>query len=109
MKQQTKETRRGARETSIVAKGLKKSYGSFEAVGGVDFEVYRGECFGFLGPNGDGKTTTMKMIYAAAVPTGEHVPGGSQYRYDSECSKHRRHHDQRRIRFPRRFFRRQRL
>lgn len=70
MKQQTKQTRRGAHETSIVATELKKSYGSFEAVGGVNFEVYRGECFGFLGPNGAGKTTTMKMIYGAAIPTG---------------------------------------
>src|SRR5215203_2074266 len=60
----------GTRETSIVARGLKKSYGDFEAVKGVTFEVYRGECFGFLGPNGAGKTTTMKMLYGAAVPTG---------------------------------------
>jgi lipooligosaccharide transport system ATP-binding protein len=60
----------GAGETTLFARGLKKSYGSFEAVKGVDFEVHRGECFGFLGPNGAGKTTTMKMIYAAAVPTG---------------------------------------
>lgn len=57
-------------KTSILAQGLKKSYEGFEAVAGVDFEVYRGECFGFLGPNGAGKTTTMKMIYGAAVPTG---------------------------------------
>src|SRR5215203_6702683 len=58
------------RETTLVAKDLKKSYESFEAVKGVDFEVHRGECFGFLGPNGAGKTTTMKMIYGAVVPTG---------------------------------------
>src|SRR5918993_3414254 len=51
-------------------RGLNKSYANFEAVKGVDFEVYRGECFGFLGPNGAGKTTTMKMIYGAVVPTG---------------------------------------
>ncbi|HEX2098721.1 MAG TPA: ATP-binding cassette domain-containing protein [Rubrobacteraceae bacterium] len=57
------------RETTLVAKGLKKTYGDFEAVRSVDFEVYRGECFGFLGPNGAGKTTTLKMIYGAAVPT----------------------------------------
>jgi lipooligosaccharide transport system ATP-binding protein len=57
-------------ETTLFARGLKKSYGNFEAVKGVDFEVHRGKCFGFLGPNGAGKTTTMKMIYAAAVPTG---------------------------------------
>ena len=57
------------RESTLVARDLKKSYASFEAVKGVDFVVYRGECFGFLGPNGAGKTTTMKMIYGAAVPT----------------------------------------
>jgi lipooligosaccharide transport system ATP-binding protein len=62
--------RSAAREATLVARGLKKSYGGFQAVKGVDFEVYRGECFGFLGPNGAGKTTTMRMIYAAAVPTG---------------------------------------
>ncbi|MEJ7872983.1 MAG: ATP-binding cassette domain-containing protein [Rubrobacteraceae bacterium] len=59
-----------AAETTLAARGLKKSYGDFEAVKGVDFQVYRGECFGFLGPNGAGKTTTMKMIYGAAIPTG---------------------------------------
>ena len=58
------------RESTLVARGLKKSYANFEAVKGVDFEGHRGECFGFLGPNGAGKTTTMKMIYGAAVPTG---------------------------------------
>jgi lipooligosaccharide transport system ATP-binding protein len=60
----------GTRETTLVARGLKKRYRDFEAVKGVNFEVYRGECFGFLGPNGAGKTTTMKMLYGAAVPTG---------------------------------------
>ena len=60
----------GTHATTIVARGLKKSYRDFEAVKGVDFEVYRGECFGFLGPNGAGKTTTMKMLYGAAIPTG---------------------------------------
>jgi lipooligosaccharide transport system ATP-binding protein len=59
-----------AQESTLVGRGLKKSYANFEAVKGVDFEVYRGECFGFLGPNGAGKTTTMKMIYGAAIPTG---------------------------------------
>jgi lipooligosaccharide transport system ATP-binding protein len=57
-------------ESTLVARGLKKSYDGFEAVKGVDFEVHPGECFGFLGPNGAGKTTTMKMIYGAVIPTG---------------------------------------
>ncbi len=55
--------------TTLTARDLRKSYDDFQAVRGVDFEVYRGECFGFLGPNGAGKTTTMKMIYGAAIPT----------------------------------------
>ncbi len=63
-------TEAGARQATVVARRLRKSYGGFQAVKGVDFEVYRGECFGFLGPNGAGKTTTMKMIYGAAIPTG---------------------------------------
>jgi lipooligosaccharide transport system ATP-binding protein len=57
------------RESTLVARDLKKTYNGFEAVRGVDFEVHRGECFGFLGPNGAGKTTTMKMIYGAVIPT----------------------------------------
>jgi lipooligosaccharide transport system ATP-binding protein len=56
-------------ETTVAADGLRKSYNGFEAVRGVDFRVYRGECFGFLGPNGAGKTTTMKMLYGAAIPS----------------------------------------
>jgi lipooligosaccharide transport system ATP-binding protein len=59
-----------SRTSTLVARGLKKSYNGFQAVKGVDFEVHRGECFGFLGPNGAGKTTTMKMIYGAVIPSG---------------------------------------
>ncbi len=61
--------RAGKSDSTLVARGLKKSYGGVEAVTGVDFEVRRGECFGFLGPNGAGKSTTMKMIYGVAVPS----------------------------------------
>jgi lipooligosaccharide transport system ATP-binding protein len=57
-------------ESTLKARGLKKTYSGFEAVKGVDFEIFGGECFGFLGPNGAGKTTTMKMIYGAVIPTG---------------------------------------
>ena len=79
----------GTREATIVARGLKKSYASFEAVKGVDFEVYRGECFGFLGPNGAGKTTTMKMLYGAAIPTGGElaVAGLDTTRHEREVKR----------------------
>jgi lipooligosaccharide transport system ATP-binding protein len=70
MSTETKETMKARlRGSTLVARNLKKNYNGFEAVKGVDFKVYRGECFGFLGPNGAGKTTTMKMIYGAVIPT----------------------------------------
>jgi len=46
----------------IVARGLTRRFGDFTAVDQVDFEIERGEIFGFLGSNGCGKTTTMKML-----------------------------------------------
>jgi ABC-2 type transport system ATP-binding protein len=49
-------------ETAITVKGLRKSYGEYEAVRGIDFEVAAGEVFGFLGPNGAGKTTTIEIL-----------------------------------------------
>ncbi len=46
----------------ISIRGLRKSYGDFEAVRGIDLEVERGEVFAFLGPNGAGKTTTVEIL-----------------------------------------------
>jgi ABC-2 type transport system ATP-binding protein len=46
----------------ISVRGLRKSYGDFEAVRGIDLEVRPGEVFAFLGPNGAGKTTTVEIL-----------------------------------------------
>ncbi|HJV40084.1 ribosome-associated ATPase/putative transporter RbbA [Caulobacter sp.] len=52
----------GEGDIAIEAKGLTMRFGEFTAVDHVDFQIERGEIFGFLGSNGCGKTTTMKML-----------------------------------------------
>ena len=49
-------------DTMVRARGLVKRFGEFVAVDGIDLEVHRGETFGFLGANGAGKSSTMRMI-----------------------------------------------
>ena len=57
-------------DAMIRARGLRKSFGDFEAVRGIDIDVRRGEAFGFLGPNGAGKSSTMRMIGAVSPASG---------------------------------------
>jgi lipooligosaccharide transport system ATP-binding protein len=57
-------------DSMIRARGLRKSFGDFEAVKGIDVDVRRGEAFGFLGPNGAGKSSTMRMIAAVSPVSG---------------------------------------
>jgi ABC-2 type transport system ATP-binding protein len=47
---------------AISVHGLRKSYGDYEAVRGISFEIPEGEVFGLLGPNGAGKTTTIEIL-----------------------------------------------
>jgi ribosome-dependent ATPase len=68
---------------AIEAKGLTQRFGTFTAVDHVNFRIERGEIFGFLGSNGCGKTTTMKMLTGLLPPTegtallfGKPVKGG---------------------------------
>jgi ABC-2 type transport system ATP-binding protein len=49
-------------DATISVRGLRKSYGAFEAVAGIDIQVSPGEIFAFLGPNGAGKTTTVEIL-----------------------------------------------
>ena len=53
----------------LETRGLTKYFGSVRAVDGVDLEVRRGEIYGFLGPNGSGKTTTIGMLLGLVRPT----------------------------------------
>ncbi len=57
------------REPVIQVKDLCKRFGNFTAVDHISFEVYRGEIFGFLGANGAGKTTAMRMLCGLSYPT----------------------------------------
>jgi ABC-2 type transport system ATP-binding protein len=60
-------------ELSIETRRLSKRFGHQLAVDGVDLAVPRGSVFGFLGPNGSGKTTTIRMMLGLAAPTGGSV------------------------------------
>lgn len=56
-------------EFAITASSLTKKFGDFVAVDHISFEVKRGEIFGFLGANGAGKTTAMRMLCGLSSPT----------------------------------------
>ncbi|MCK5800488.1 MAG: ATP-binding cassette domain-containing protein [Deltaproteobacteria bacterium] len=61
----------------VEVRNLAKSYGSFQALRGISFDVPHGQVLGFLGPNGAGKTTTMKILttFLAATSGGARVGG----------------------------------
>lgn len=54
---------------AVVTRGLRKVFGSLVAVEGLDLAIYKGEVFGLLGPNGSGKTTTIRMLCGLMDPT----------------------------------------
>ncbi len=56
----------------ISVRDLTKRFGTFTAVDSISFDVMRGEIFGFLGANGAGKTTAMRMLCGLSVPTSGH-------------------------------------
>lgn len=74
--------------TIISVKNLIKNYGSFEAVKGISFDVFKGEIFGLLGPNGAGKSTTLEIIETLRNKTsGEIIVDGIDLDKDPEKIK----------------------
>jgi ABC-2 type transport system ATP-binding protein len=77
-------------ETVIRAHQLTKRFGPFVAVDAISFEVSKGEIFGFLGANGAGKTTAMRMLCGLSTPTsGEAVIAGYDVYSQTEKIKKR--------------------
>jgi ABC-2 type transport system ATP-binding protein len=79
-----------ATDPAISARDLVRTFGKFTAVKGVSFEVAKGEIFGFLGPNGSGKTTVIKMLTGLLpLSGGEAAVEGLNVRTDSERVRER--------------------
>lgn len=57
----------------IIVENLTKKFGDFTAVDHISFDVHKGEIFGFLGANGAGKTTAMRMLSGLSLPTSGHA------------------------------------
>lgn len=75
-------------DTIISVDGLTKKFGDFTAVNNISFEVGKGEIFGFLGANGAGKTTAMRMLCGLLMPTsGEAMVAGHDISRETEAVK----------------------
>ncbi len=76
-------------QTAITTRNLTKRFGDFTAVDAISFEVLKGEIFGFLGANGAGKTTAMRMLCGLSLPTsGEAtIAGFDVYRENEKIKK----------------------
>lgn len=74
---------------AIKAESLTKQFGDFTAVDAISFEVKKGEIFGFLGANGAGKTTAMRMLCGLSMPTAGRatVSGFDVYRQNEQIKR----------------------
>lgn len=76
--------------SAIEVKGLTKRFGDFTAVDHISFDVGKGEIFGFLGANGAGKTTAMRMLCGLSKPTeGNGMVAGCDINTQAEMIKRR--------------------
>ena len=75
---------------AIWAESLTKKFGDFTAVDAISFEVAQGEIFGFLGANGAGKTTAMRMLSGLSFPTSGKatVAGFDVYKQPNQIKRH---------------------
>jgi ABC-2 type transport system ATP-binding protein len=75
-------------DLAIQANGLTRTFGSFTAVDHITFDVRAGEVFGFLGANGAGKTTAIRMLTGLLAPSdGDATVAGHDVRRESEAIK----------------------
>lgn len=76
-------------ETVIKAEDLTKQFGQFKAVDKISFEVNKGEIFGFLGANGAGKTTAMRMLCGLSIPSSgdARIAGFDVYKQTEQIKK----------------------
>ena len=76
-------------EIVIKTDKLTKKFGNFVATNEITFEVYKGEIFGFLGANGAGKTTAMKMLIGISNPTSGNatIAGFDIYKQTEQIKK----------------------
>jgi ABC-2 type transport system ATP-binding protein len=76
-------------EKVIIVENLTKRFGDFIAVNNINFDVKQGEIFGFLGANGAGKTTAMRMLCGLSLPTSgkAQVVGFDVYRQNEQIKR----------------------
>ncbi len=73
---------------AVEVRDLRRAFGTFTAVDGINLTVKRGEIFGFLGPNGAGKSTTIRMLCGLLMPTsGSGTVGGFDIIREPEAIK----------------------
>src|ERR1019366_6004174 len=79
----------GPLQSAIMVEGLTKSFPGVRAVDALSFEVRAGEIFGLVGPDGAGKTTTLRMLAGIMPPdAGKATVAGYDVAHDPEGAKH---------------------